>query len=152
MDQHSCFLALRSSVTSAAGTCITVCSSCLPEHLSTAQAAAQVRKWQEEFTAFCKLMSWKWTCMVNSTTCWPAGSGRILLQILQWVRQNITSPESSFSPASLTSSFDIYFLSSLSLHSALHFSIAIFETWPINTLMNKPPKTDKKPPPKKVID
>lgn len=33
-------------MTSAAETCISACSSCLPEHVITAQAAAQVRKWE----------------------------------------------------------------------------------------------------------
>lgn len=49
----------------------------------------------EGFTAFCKFMAWKWTCTFNSTTCWPAGSVRMLLQTLQWVRESVTSPEIS---------------------------------------------------------
>lgn len=72
-----------------------VCAA-LPEHLTTARAAAQVRRWEEGFAAFCEFMAWKWTCKWNPTTCWPAGSGRILLQTLQWVREDVTSPESSF--------------------------------------------------------
>lgn len=74
-----------------------VCAACVYLSTSTtARAAAQVREREERFTAFCKFMAWKWACKGNSTTCWPAGSGRILLQTLQWVREEITSPESSF--------------------------------------------------------
>lgn len=51
----------------------------------------------ERFGPFLKFMAWKWMCMLNSTTCCPAGSVGILLltvsAFLQLVRVKIASPE-----------------------------------------------------------